>query len=381
MRVLIVGAGISGLSMALALEKIGIMPTIIEKSPCLRADGAGIALPRNAVELLTHLGLKNHLLKMARTVRSITYSLPNGSILSKANLSDYFSDNYPFVGIQRKDLIELMGKHLVSDIQFNTLAANINYIDEKETRVTFSNGNSQSFDLIIAADGVNSSIRKLVSPDITTEDLGLTIIRFLASYQQIDPVYYFGKQSAFMIYPVNKKQAYCYGHIAHSLIKHEDFLNNIQVYFNEYTDQIKELIEVNKQDIILGKLLSVSDPVLFNKKILFVGDASHACSPMLQQGAASALEDAVTFSTFLERTSNIDYTLKHYEQFRKPRINWVTQHSDLPLKLISSYQNEEGHENIMNHIRKNGPLNVLKWRELFSKDYLDKLGLYIDTNL
>ena len=128
-------------------------------------------------------------------------------------------------------------------------------------------------------------------------------------------------------------------------------------------------------------MLSVSTPVFAKDNIIFVGDASHACSPMLEQGAASALEDAIAFSTFLKKTSDIKQTIKLYESFRKPRVNWVKSHSDSPLKQISNYQDTKNFKQLITHIRENGRLNVLKWRELFSTDYIKQLNQYAESNI
>lgn len=382
MKVLIVGAGISGLSMALALEQIGVQPFIIEKSSQLRADGTGIALPRNATELLAYLGIKNSLLNAARKINSITYSEPNGCILSKAILADYFNEEYPFVGIKRKDLIELLSKPLTSKIAFNKFITNINRLNKKETSVTFNDGSQDVFDIIIAADGIHSSIRNMFLKNTCIEDLGLTVFRFLANHRQEDPVYYFGNQTAFMIYPVNLTQSYCYGHITNSLIDCQKISShNISAFFGEYSAEVKSLIQDNKSRIILGKMLSVSDPVFIKDNIVFIGDASHACSPMLQQGAASALEDAIAFSTFLKETSDIKQTMKHYELFRKPRVNWVKSQSDSPLKQLSNHQDTKNFKYLIAHIRENGPLNVLKWRELFSTNYIQQVNLYLASSI
>ncbi len=377
MKILIVGAGIGGLSTALALEKIGISPTIIEKSSFPRLDGAGIALPRNAMELLAFLGLKDSLLAAGKIVNSITYALSSGDILSKSLLSSYFSDIHPFIGVKRKLLIELMRQKVQSTIQFNKTISAINYSANNTAIVKFNSGHDELYDLIVGADGIYSYTRKLISPSTSIEDLGLTTFRFLATHTQDDPVYYFDEQSAFMIYPVNDHEVYCYGHMPHTAIGQSNLLNAVKNHFSNYKGTVKSLIEANKDNIVWGKLLSVETPVTSVKNVLLVGDASHACSPMLQQGASSALEDAITLAVFLKKTKNIQSTLEHYELFRKPRIDWVKINSDMPLKSISNNPNQIDREKTLAYIIKNGPLNVLKWRELFVRDYLDSLEDYM----
>jgi 2-polyprenyl-6-methoxyphenol hydroxylase-like FAD-dependent oxidoreductase len=114
------------------------------------------------------------------------------------------------------------------------------------------------------------------------------------------------------------------------------------------------------------------------ENIVFIGDASHGCSPLLQQGTAQALEDAVTLSIMLTKFNDINEILHHYENIRRPRAEWVIQNSDIPIKQISSYINDEDYKKRNQLIQENDPLNIQKWKILFMKKYFNLINNYIN---
>lgn len=381
MRILIVGAGISGLSMALALEKIGIKPEIIEKHPSLRYSGAGIALPMNAVELLFNLGLKEKLMEIAYVVKSITYALPDGEILSKESLLEEPLGRFPFIALHRKNLLNLLASSISTKIEFNTTIHDIRIdtLSKKITTVKFNNGETATFDLIISADGLSSQLRTRLTKSRDKEDLGLSTWRFIANIKQDNPVYYFGKTSVFMIYPISYTQVYCYAHILNKSkinLSHKEHLSRC---FGEYPAIVNWIIQsITQENIISGRLESITTPLFRSGNVAFIGDAAHACSPMLQQGAAKGLEDAITLSAMLKNFPNLDDALLHYEKLRRPRVEWITHNSDIPIKNISSSMTDSAYNERNTNIKRNGPVNIQKWKILFSESYLQTLDNYLD---
>lgn len=380
MRVLIVGAGISGLSAALALEKIGIFPRIIEKYNTLRYEGTGIALPSNAVACLFSLGLKDDLLKHAHLVNNIIYALPNNEVLSTGSLNVPILNKYPFMALQRKSLISLLAINTKSKIEFNKTILHYKYnAFNNEAVVQFNDGENCVFDLIIAADGINSSLRKLSIP-IVPDDLGLSTWRFIVNFKQKDPIYFFGKNSAFMIYPISNDQVYCYAHVLDLKKVCSSCKNTLAIMFSEYPSKVRWLINsVLQKDIIFGRLISVKNPILSFNNIAFIGDASHACSPMLQQGAASAFEDVLTLTQMLKICHDIKDALNHYQKIREPRIKWIKDHSDNPIKNMSSPITDEEYKTRNENIRAYGPININKWKILFSEEYQQIIDGYFNN--
>jgi 2-polyprenyl-6-methoxyphenol hydroxylase-like FAD-dependent oxidoreductase len=378
MKILIIGAGIAGLSSAIALKRLGFSVTIIEKSPSLRYEGVGIALPLNAVNGLIYLGLKDKLLAKAHAVKKIVYLTEDGSLMGEASLLQKPFGEAPFVSIYRKVLIEILAEAACVNIKFGVMA------DLHETQagidVTFSNGENDNYDLVIAADGVYSKTKKSLFDNYSLEDLGLHTCRFVAKIKIEDPTYYFGKKSAFMFYPLNKDETYCYLH--HADLNLEPFRkiskHDLLHLFDTFDDQVKHALSIaEEKDLIFGPLISVKDPVLRLRNIAFVGDAAHACSPMLQQGAAKAIEDAITLALMLKSLNDVSSALNHYEKFRMQRIKWITQNSDIPIKKFANTLTAAEFELLKQQVKIDGPINITKWKELFDQEYISSLNNYV----
>lgn len=366
MRILIVGAGIAGLSMARALKKYDIETTIIEKESSISQSGLGIALPANATKALEYLGLKERTLSFSYKVDEISYSKPSGELLSKASLSQEILAYSEFVALMRKDLINVLNS---SDFKIH-FDCSLETLEDRggEVFTKFTNGEENIWDLVIAADGINSRVRELSFGQNTPKEFNIKTWRFLAdlSIENIQPNYYIGKDSAFMIYPVSSSKAYCYAHQC-------NFTNNdftLEKTFRQYCSTVKDIIKnVSKDNIISGKLKSVESMEFFKGNVAFIGDASSACSPMLQQGAASALEDSITLAHSLSCNS-VEIALSKYEKIRNERVSWIVNKSDYPMTKIENGTSFLFYLFRNQIIKRKGPINVQYWRELFKQDPL-----------
>src|ERR1700682_4969052 len=103
-KILIAGAGIAGLALAQSFKRAGIAFKQIEKRPRIINDGAGIALPANAIAALRHLGLEKPILAQAHPVNEIIYTKASGEILSRASLLTPPLNKAPFVALHRCQL-------------------------------------------------------------------------------------------------------------------------------------------------------------------------------------------------------------------------------------------------------------------------------------
>ena len=378
MKILIVGAGIAGLSMARALQKSGLMATIIEKDKALSQQGAGIALPANATSALDYLGLKNDLNSISHQVKEIIYAKPSGKLLSRASLLDGKLGYSEFVALKRNDLLNLLHSDELK-IKFNCSIESIeNRKDGVSTKLT--NGEEQTWDLVIAADGINSTVSKLCFGANKPKEFNIANWRFVSELdtKNIELTYYLGKNTLFMIYPISDSKVYCYAHLCNS--SHSKGNNAKEVLlkeFKSYVPMVKDLIQrADNDEIISSQLKSVSKIKYYDNRIVFIGDASNACSPLLQQGAASALEDAISLANMLKNYP-VSKALHQHKAFREPRVSWIVNKSDKPLDMMVNGASllTIMLRNIL--IRKKGPLNVQGWRELFKEDPIKLLKQYM----
>ena len=386
--ILICGAGIAGLSLAKLLSMRSIPFKIIEKTAQVTAEGAGIALPANAINLLDYMGLGTSVREKAYRVKSITYASPDAH-LSTASLEAAPLNQNDFLALPRSELHAILLSSLNNNI---TLSTRLHSVTEKKMEmiaILEQNGNliEEEFSAVIGADGIHSIIRDEVFPGHAVNDFGLTIWRWLSEWnveaQMTEPFYMFDKDRVFMIYPISSSQVYCYAHVVNTegvRYTHENSIEALNTLFSHCTHEIIKNMLRQLPDapaIIIGKMESVETPEFSKGKICLIGDACHACTPMLQQGAALAFEDAVVLSELLTNFS-VEDAFKFYSEFRREKVTNIVRSSNIPIRQLSSPDVDM--DSIYENIRKNGPLNVQGWRKILSSPCLfEELRLFVNA--
>jgi 2-polyprenyl-6-methoxyphenol hydroxylase-like FAD-dependent oxidoreductase len=369
-KLLIVGAGIAGLSLARRLSHYGLGFEIIERNSSEHRTGAGIALPFNAVRELEKLDVMDDLAGKYHQVEKITYSTAAGKTLGTASLLDPPFGNDKFIALKRQDLHLSLLKGFEKKVRFNTELLSIEHVEDK-TAVTCSNELlNGKYDLVIAADGINSRIREQnYEGQATLLDHKIVCWRFIVTLPEhgLQPLYMMGNTDLFMAYPISPNALYCYGHI-HEQNPHYDADSspekNVRQIFAGYAGPVPDILsKLDEVTIETGRLKSVSEPRFFDRRIAFIGDAANGCSPLIQQGAAAALEDTDCLSDALAM-QNIDQALQSYQERRQSRIEWIMQYSDRPLTHIQKFDTLFGRRIRNLLIRTLGPVNVRGWKKL-----------------
>lgn len=183
-----------------------------------------------------------------------------------------------------------------------------------------------------------------------------------------------------MIYPISKDQVYCYAQLCqpkNKITGNHKHKENLTEIFKSYAPLVVNLIKhTNENDIIRSQLQSVPRLYFYHGKIAFIGDASNACSPLLQQGAAAALEDAISLATMLKNYP-VNEALEKHKQFRYPRISWIVEHSDQPIARLSNNPSRIKAFARDLLISRKGPLNVRGWKQLFKHDFITQLNDFV----
>lgn len=382
-KILIVGSGIAGLSLRRLFRKSNIPYDIVEKRVGLFSEGAGIALPANAMKAFRYLDLGSVIAQQAHRVNKIIYTEPSGEILNQASLLEPPLNTDWFVALPRHKLHTILAEG-IHDIEFNTTIKAMQ-CTANGVLVSFDSPSlkQEEYSAVIGADGINSQVRQLAFADHPLIDLHASIWRWTCQYptNNLHPTYMLGAREVFLAYPIGNNEVYCYAHVHDSIKDKVDNLEQqtlIKKYFSRYGGVAKSMLNIlpDNKFIIPGRLRSVFPPVFSKGRIALVGDAAHACSPMLQQGAAAALEDCISLTEFLQNFPVVE-AFEHYEKFRHERVNWIVNASDTPMKTLVNVdaaalaaRNKK--------IRDLGPLNVLGWRMLLAKDFFFMLDAYIE---
>ena len=375
-RILISGAGIAGLTMARCLEKLGIDYVIIEKYPDYKVSSSGIALPFNAVQALRKLDLADRVLSQAHQVKRVDYTKSNGDILASASLLEPPLNQDKFISLERADLYQALVEGVKQKVHYNS---HIISTKNQESKVTVESNTPEvngDYDLIICAEGLESSLRKQCFPSRNTVvDHGICNWRFIVEWRDhgLEPTYMLHHTELFMAYPLSKDKLYCYGHIKAEAktAKNANHLASIKTIFSDFKGPVPMILNhLDDSKIHFSQLRSVDQPYYYSDKIIFIGDASNACSPLLQQGAACAFEDALALSNLLEKvqTNHLDFNAldigKQFEAARKKKVDWIVRSSDDPIKLMKKMKNPLLRFLRNKVIAKKGPLNVQGWRAL-----------------
>ena len=204
---------------------------------------------------------------------------------------------------------------------------------------------------MIAADGINSDMRRLCEAEYTLEPLGVHTWRTIIKTPEnlMSPTYMLGENSVFLLYPLPDHQTYIYGHRVEEdmRLNHQTTaIQDIFETFKKFGGHVPFALEQIKEKISSHFMYTSSVKWRHGKRILFVGDAAHAFSPTLQNGAAQAFEDAYVLSDILKQGHCLEECLTNFVDRRDPRIKWIKAVSNQKMNVINHEQASLRNKNI-----------------------------------
>ncbi|WP_139956961.1 FAD-dependent monooxygenase [Flavicella sediminum] len=324
MTIDIIGAGIGGLTTAIALEQKGFTVRVFEQAEKIQAVGAGIILANNAMQVYQHLGLKTAIEKLGNPVSAMNITKANLSPLSNIDLS-YFEKKYQVknTAIHRGVLQQLLIRELKStEIHLQHKLTGICKNTQGHT-LQFDNGKEVQSEVLIAADGLHSKVRQELFPENEIRKAkqicwrGITDFRLPATYKnELNEAW--GKTERFGFVQIAENKVYWYALKSFKKEAEELSLAQIENYFDAYHPIIKNLIEsTNKQQIHTAKISDLKPSGnWYQQNVCLLGDAAHATTPNMGQGACQAIEDAYVLSECLQKYE----VHKAFAEFQKLRI-------------------------------------------------------------
>lgn len=336
MRILICGGGISGLSTALALKADGHEIDLIEKAADWRAEGAGLHLPGNAVRPMEQLGIYPQVAEAAFALPRIRYLDNRARKLFDLELGD---GSWPaFQAISRAAFHKILRQNFPDlSVKFGCEVTGISSGGggpEGPAQVTFSDGTASAYDLVVAADGINSSTRTMLwGGDLAPVSAGISCWRWMTDLPpgQVEPHFMLGRGTVLLVMPVSAQTAYVFASVVDPDGRLADqgiaFLRSA---FADFGGSVPGLLARLEQDepILPGGLAQMIVPQWARGACVLVGDAAHGTLPTMAQGATMAMEDALALAESLREYSDLKEALSRYEKRRIPRAQWV-QHQSL----------------------------------------------------
>ncbi|WP_409362085.1 FAD-binding protein [Bartonella heixiaziensis] len=360
---IIVGAGIAGLSSALALARKGITSTIIEKCQQLESVGAGIQLTPNATCILDRWGILSKLIEVSITPHFL--QLRDGVSLKthlRSNLINLSEKKWkaPYITIHRADLQKALynavienplikyktGEAIVSSIQTETNSINIETIKTDQQAET-EHHQFYSTSLLIGCDGVWSTLRHLapfhekadfsgfIAWRATTEfkNLPKSFCSLLQNMQTITA--WMGPRNHLVVYPIQASaKVFNFVAITHGENSEKEWAQKgnkekLKSLFKDWNLQILQIFDHIDEWTYWPLFEMNHNRFLGLERQVFVGDCAHAALPFAAQGAAMAIEDAATLAEVLSlKDLPLTKALSLYEKIRKTRIAAVKKRGD-----------------------------------------------------
>lgn len=328
MRILIVGGGIAGLTMARALEKKGFSPDLIERKADAPQGGTGLYLPGNAARALQDLGLLESIAAIAMPITTQRILDSRGKPLSVTQTADVWSACGPCLALPRAALHTALRDSLRdTDLRFGTSITWIEQLDRKSL-ATFSDGTTAEYDLVIGADGINSVVRQSLFPHVRPSYTGNVCWRFITrDIVGIDDwTVMLGDGMSLLAIPINADRLYVYADMAVSEQAAQRNLTDLPPrLLTAFSSPLSPLITHMPTDaqVHFSRIEQVVMDDWVKGQVVLIGDAAHASSPSMAEGAAMAMEDALVLAETLNATADISDALAGYMRRRKPRVDWV----------------------------------------------------------
>jgi 2-polyprenyl-6-methoxyphenol hydroxylase-like FAD-dependent oxidoreductase len=331
LRILIVGGGIAGLALGRALRQQGFVPEIVERAESWPMGGTGLYLPGNGLRALGTLGLVDKVLARAVCMSHQRILDHTGRLLVEIDLAKLWNQVGPCVGIARGELHRILLES-AADVPMRrgtTLSALSQ--EDGEVSVSFADGSPGKYDLVVGADGINSSIRRLVFGNIRPRHLGQVSWRFLVDHSGAIETWtaMLGRRRTFLAMPVGPTRLYCYADLAD--VATEDptgrDLDRLMALFAEFAEPVPSIFgELETFDSIhFSPIEEIVLDTWIQGRVVLIGDAAHATSPNMAEGASMALEDAVVLTQMLSMHGSPPEALSAFSKRRHARIRWVQQ--------------------------------------------------------
>lgn len=339
MEIAIVGGGITGLCTALALKKEGHSVQIFEKEETLKPVGAGIWLQPNALRVLDWLGLKEEVKRKGIELRRMEITdmmlRPYKAIKEKVVQDE---EGNQTVAIHRARLQSLLVAALGSSIPFQTSNG---YVSHKQTNskilVKMSLGEAVC-DVLLGADGIHSSLRRNLFPKATLRSAnqmcwrGVAEMELPTEYQSIGKEAW-GKNLRFGFSPIGPKEVYWFAVACGSQMPRlePDLLKSMLLQkFSLFNPLISKILEASPAHKIHQSLLQDLKrlPKWHSERVCIIGDAAHATTPNMGQGACQGIEDAYFISQCLGlHEKNPLEAFQDFENMRRKKVDYVVNTS------------------------------------------------------
>ena len=353
MDILVVGGGIAGLAFALALRQRGLACRVYEAAPEVKELGVGITLLPHGMRELIALGLEERLRAVAIENRESAFYNRHGQFIYKEPRGKHAGYPYPELGIHRGKLQRILYEAAADMVSLDQKCVGIEQ-DSSRVRVTFEKTAVEA-DIVVACDGINSTVRRQFYPDEKLAFTGINTWRGVTVRKPIlDGRTYFRigsiETGKIVIYPIaddvdgrGNQLVNWMAEIRQSGVSMNDWnkAGDLRDFHKLYADWRFDWLDVAE---LIGTAQTVLEYPMVDKdpvtrwtfgRVTLMGDAAHPMYPRGSNGAAQALIDARTLADLLKKLPPLE-ALQAYEQARlEPTSKVVRTNREFPPDFIN----------------------------------------------
>ncbi len=331
----IIGGGIGGLTTAIALDQRHFEVNVFESAQAWKPVGAGILLGENALSVFEQLNIKDQIVQKGWVINSGGITDENHNTISSLADSE-------FIAIHRADLHQVLLDNL-GDAEIH-LGKRFDYskvADYGRIKAFFEDGTRVKSEILIGADGINSRVRKQIFPDTVYRKSGQICWRAVVDYQLPEDFKHrmaeaWGGKARFGIVPYGDGKVYWFAVYAPSAGEGKISMDDFPKLFSHFAPLVQNLIkatDLTKVHVDELNDIKPSKDNWFQNQICLIGDAAHATTPNLGQGACQAIEDGLAIAEAIakyddfRKYDDMKTAFQQFQKVRRAKVNYVVNTS------------------------------------------------------
>jgi len=332
--ILVIGGGIGGLTAAIALCAEGHCVTVIERDPEWSVYGVGIIQQGNVLRAMDQLGLLEDYLSSAVGFDFVAVHAPDGTMVAKVPSPRLVEGCPANVGISRRALHKVLGDRAIgagAEVRLGLTASSFEDVGNAVS-VEFSDGSTERFDMVVGADGVHSQTRRMLFPQSPEPQFtGQSVWRYnLPRPTELDSLHVYNGPIGAGLVPMSDTQMYLYLTTPEPGNPRYSRAGLAAVMRGKVPRPLAALAEQITEDaeVVYRPLEAVMVEGPWHKgRIVLLGDAVHATTPHLGQGAGMAIEDAIVLAEEIGRHDTTEAAFAAYRERRFERCRYIVEES------------------------------------------------------